>query len=178
MIVGLCGGYQMLGLRVLDPFNQESRVGKAEGMGLLDVETVMLMEKETHQAAARLLAAGKRIVPGCSGDLSGYEIHMGETTLGRCARPFATITCRSGKEVKISDGAVSPDGRVFGTYLHGIFDNDGFRTGFLNRLRKGKGLPLKSAALAQPDPLDLLAEHLERHLDMERLFAICGIDNL
>jgi adenosylcobyric acid synthase len=176
MIVGLCGGYQMLGRRVLDPSNQESSIREAEGIGLLDTETVMLMKKETHQAAARLLLAGKRIIPGDCGDLTGYEIHMGETTLGRHASPFATITRRSGIEVEISDGAVSPDGRVFGTYLHGIFDNDGFRTGFLNRLRKEKGLPLKCAAQALPDPLDLLAEHLERHLDMERLFAICGME--
>ncbi|HTY20316.1 MAG TPA: hypothetical protein VMC44_01640, partial [Geobacteraceae bacterium] len=83
---------------------------------------------------------------------------------------------RSGREVKIGDGAVSPDGRVFGTYLHGIFDNDGFRTAFLNRLRKEKGID-HVISPAQADPLDLLAEHLEKHLDMERLFAICGIDN-
>jgi adenosylcobyric acid synthase len=176
MIVGLCGGYQMLGLRVLDPFNQESRIGKAEGMGLLDVETVMLMEKETHQAAAMLLRAGKRIIPGCSEELTCYEIHMGETTLGRYARPFATIFRRSGRKVKISDGAVSADGRVLGTYLHGIFDNDGFRTAFLNRIRLEKGLPTKNAALAKVDPLDLLANHLERHLDMVKLLAICGMD--
>jgi len=77
--------------------------------------------------------------------------------------------------MKISDGAVSPDGQVFGTYLHGIFDNDGFRTAFLNRLRMEKGLRTNGAVPAREDPFDLLAEHLERHLDMERLFAICGI---
>ncbi len=78
--------------------------------------------------------------------------------------------------MKISDGAVSPDGRVLGTYLHGIFDNDGFRNAFLNRLRLGKGLSPKSAAQVLPDPLDLLAEHLERHLDMAKLLAICGME--
>ncbi len=82
MIVGICGGYQMLGRRVLDPSNQESSIGEAGGMGLLDAETVMLMEKETHQAEARLLPAGKGIIPGFTGDITGYEIHMGETTLG------------------------------------------------------------------------------------------------
>jgi adenosylcobyric acid synthase len=176
MIVGICGGYQMLGRRVLDPSNQESSIREAGGMGLLDAETVMLMEKKTHQAEAKLLPAGKRIIPGCSGDITGYEIHMGETTLGKYARPFATITRRSGKEVKINDGAVSPDGRVFGTYLHGIFDNDEFRNGFLNRIRLGKGFPPKSAASVQGDPLNLLAEHLERHLDMAKLLAICGME--
>jgi len=177
MIAGLCGGYQMLGLRVLDPSGRESSIGEAGGIGLLDAETVMLMNKETHQVEGRLLPAGKRIIPGCTGDITGYEIHMGETTLGKNARPFATITRRSGNKVKISDGAVSPDGRVFGTYLHGIFDNDGFRNAFLNRLRLEKGMPPQSAASPQADPFDQLAEHLERHLNMERLFAICGIDN-
>ena len=175
-VLGLCGGYQMLGLRVLDPSNQESSIREAGGMGLLDAETVMLMKKETHQAEARLLTAGELIVPGWSGDINGYEIHMGETTLGQSARPFATITRRSGREVKISDGAVSPDGRVFGTYLHGIFDNNGFRNAFLNRIRLGKGVSPKSVASALPDPLDLLAEHLERHLDMAKLLAICGME--
>jgi adenosylcobyric acid synthase len=100
---------------------------------------------------------------------------MGETVIGPQARPFATITRRSGREMKISDGAVSPDGRVFGTYLHGIFDNDGFRTAFLNRLRMEKGLRTNAAVPAREDPFDLLAEHLERHLDMEKLLAICGL---
>ncbi|HTY20599.1 MAG TPA: cobyric acid synthase, partial [Geobacteraceae bacterium] len=135
IIVGLCGGYQMLGRRVLDPFRQESRIQKSDGIGLLDVETVMLMKKETHQAEARILSPGEQVAPGCNGQLAGYEIHMGETQLGAGARPFCEIVRRSGREVKIGDGAVSPDGRVFGTYLHGIFDNDGFRTAFLNRLR-------------------------------------------
>jgi len=175
-IVGLCGGYQMLGRMVLDPFNQESRIQKAEGIGLLDCETVMLIRKETHQAEARLLPAGETAVPGSSGLLTAYEIHMGETQLGPDARPFAEIVRRSGREVKVSDGAVSPDGRVFGTYLHGIFDNDGFRNAFLNRIRKEKGMSPEAAAAAQADPLDLLAEHLERHLDMARLLEICGID--
>jgi len=177
MVVGICGGYQMLGRRVLDPFTQESRIQKAEGIGLLDCETVMLIRKETHQAEARLLSAGEMAVPGCGEILTGYEIHMGETQLGPDASPFTEIVRRSGREVKINDGAVSADGRVLGTYLHGIFDNDGFRNAFLNRLRKEKGMLPAAAATTRADPLDLLAEHMERHLDMERLMSICGIKN-
>lgn len=174
-VVGICGGYQMLGKRVLDPDGVESSVTEAEGLGLLDVETVMLNEKETHQAEARLLRAAALIVPGCEDTVTGYEIHMGSTSLGSSAKPFAQIVRRSGCEVTITDGAVSPDGRVFGTYLHGIFDNHGFRTAFLNRIRREKGLPLMSSATGGEDPFNLLAEHLERHLDMDRLFRICGI---
>jgi adenosylcobyric acid synthase len=175
IVAGVCGGYQMLGHRVLDPSSQESRIREAEGMGLLDVETVMLMNKETHQAEAILLPAGQMAVPGCTERIKGYEIHMGETMIGPKTRPFATITRRSGRDVEISDGAVSPDGRVFGTYLHGIFDNDVFRVAFLNRLRLAKGLRALTAAPPRPEPFDMLADHLSRHLDMAKLLAICGI---
>jgi adenosylcobyric acid synthase len=174
-VVGICGGYQMLGKRVLDPLAIESDIREAEGIGLLDVETTMLRDKETHQALARLLPASAPLAPGCQGELAGYEIHMGETLLGPGARPFATITRRSGREVEIHDGAVSADGRVFGTYLHGIFDNAEFRTALLNRVRRDKGLKQRAKVVPLKDPFDLLANHLERHLDMERLLSICGI---
>ncbi len=174
-VVGICGGYQMLGSRILDPHGLESDRREAPGLALLDVETVLLPEKETHQAEARLLRGASLAAPGCEGMVTGYEIHLGETTLGPKAKPFAQLLRRSGREVAITDGAVSPDGRVFGTYLHGIFDNHGFRSAFLNRIRKEKGLPAMTAGSGMEDPFDLLAEHLERNLDMESLFGICGI---
>ncbi|MBT1075297.1 cobyric acid synthase [Geobacter grbiciae] len=174
-IVGICGGYQMLGKRVSDPHAVESRIREAEGLGLLDVVTVMLEKKTTHQARAELLPAGYQVAPRCRGELEGYEIHMGETILGPSVRPFARATERSGRMVEVLDGAVSCDGRVFGTYLHGIFDNAGFRSAFLNKLRRAKGLVERPAAEAQDDPFDLLAAHLEKHLDMERLLAVCGL---
>jgi len=176
-IVGICGGYQMLGRRVLDPHGVESGRAEAEGLSLLDVETVLLTEKETHQAEARLLPAAALAAPGCAGQVEGYEIHMGETTLGPGAKPFAQLLRRSGRDVAVPDGAVSPDGRVFGTYLHGIFDNHGFRTAFLNRIRREKGLPPQSEGTSVEDPFDLLAEHMERHLDMDRLLQLCGINS-
>ncbi|MRR56412.1 MAG: cobyric acid synthase, partial [Deltaproteobacteria bacterium] len=175
-IVGICGGYQMLGTKVLDPDGIESAVAEAEGLGILDVETVLLPEKETHQAEARLLPAALLIAPNAGDTVSGYEIHMGNTTLGPTAKPFSQLLYRSGSEVAVLDGAVSANGRVFGTYLHGIFDNHEFRSAFLNRLRREKGLPIVSAEYREEDPFDLLAEHLERHLDLERLFRICGIE--
>uniref|UniRef100_A0A831XE89 Cobyric acid synthase n=1 Tax=Geobacter metallireducens TaxID=28232 RepID=A0A831XE89_GEOME len=174
-IVGICGGYQMLGKRVSDPHAVESGIREAEGLGLLDVVTVMLERKTTHQARAELLPAGYQVAPRCRGELEGYEIHMGETILGPSVRPFARITHRSGRQVEVLDGAVSCDGRVFGTYLHGIFDNAGFRSAFLNRLRRARGLEERPAAEVQDDPFDLLAVHLEKHLDMDRLLALCGI---
>jgi adenosylcobyric acid synthase len=174
-VVGICGGYQMLGKRMQDPGGVESSNAEAEGLGLLDVDTVLLPEKETHQAEARLLRGAALAAPGCEGIVSGYEIHMGETTLGPEAKPFAQIVRRSGRKVAVPDGAVSSDGRVFGTYLHGIFDNNGFRTAFLNRIRREKGLPAISSECGTEDPFDLLADHLERHLDMDRLLRFCEI---
>ena len=171
-IVGICGGFQMLGRRILDPLGVESGAGSAPGLALLDVETVMRVSKETHQGEALLLPAGERLAPGCAG-VSGYEIHMGETLAGAESLPFATIARRSGGEVE--DGAVSSDGRVCGTYLHGLFDNDSFRRAFLNRIRQEKGLEPVMHVAAPEDPFQLLAAHLERHLDMERLLALCGI---
>jgi len=176
-VIGICGGYQILGKRVLDPQGVESSVGEAEGLGLLDVETVMLPGKETHQAEGRLLPAGSRIAPDCADGLIGYEIHMGRTTLGPSAQPFAELRRVSGADGAIPDGAVSADCRVFGTYLHGLFDSHGFRTAFLNRIRAEKGLPTFSADCRRDDPFDMLAEHLERHLDVGRLLRICGIDS-
>jgi adenosylcobyric acid synthase len=175
MVVGICGGYQMLGKRVLDPFGVESQLREAQGVGLLDAETTMLETKETHQVDALLLPAGESLAPGCAERLTGYEIHMGDTVVGPGSLPFAMITRRSCQDTEVRDGAVSSNGRVFGTYLHGIFDNADFRRTFLNRIRAKKGLYAIRDTAPQEDPFDLLAAHLERHLDMERLLAICGI---
>jgi adenosylcobyric acid synthase len=173
-IVGICGGYQMLGKLVLDPHHVESCAAETAGFGLLDVVTTMLKEKQTHQVEAQLLPAGLEVAPGCRPTVTGYEIHMGETVLGATARSFATIDKRSGNSLAVGDGAVSQDGRVFGTYLHGIFDNHSFRTAFLNRIRRVKGMPELAEVVPPSDPFDLLATHMEEHLDMERIFEICG----
>jgi adenosylcobyric acid synthase len=174
-IAGICGGFQILGRRVSDPDGVEAlSAGEAEGLGLLDVVTIMLTAKETHQAVAELLIAGYQVAPRSAKRLEGYEIHMGETILGAAVEPFAHIISRSGKDVEILDGAVTKDGRVFGTYLHGIFHNDSFRGAFLNRIRRKKGLVEREPA-RQDDPFDKLAAHLASSLDMEKLQAICGI---
>lgn len=175
-VVGVCGGYQMLGMRVSDPHGVESSDRReAEGLGLLDVVTVMLPHKETHQVRAELLPAGFMVAGRSSRELAGYEIHMGETILGPRADSFARISERSGEETEILDGAVSKEGRVFGTYLHGVFDNDRFRTAFLNRLRTTKGLAEQPVPTRTVDPLDLLADHLAQHLDLTKIWDICGV---
>jgi adenosylcobyric acid synthase len=176
-IIGICGGYQMLGQRVFDPDGVESTVPEAAGLGLLNVETRMLANKETHQAQAYLELAGLGLASGNDAVVTGYEIHMGVTTHLDVARPFSRIFQRGTIAVALEDGSVSPDGRVFGTYLHGLFDNTPFREGYLNRIRTEKGMPLRqgSGEAAAPDPFDRLAAHLEQHLDMRRLLDICGV---
>lgn len=175
-IIGICGGYQMLGRRVLDPEGVESAVAESAGLCLLDVETVMQQAKATHQVTARLLEGGKKVAYGLEGELRGYEIHMGESYLAPSVQPFASINTRSGQEVARADGAVSPDGRIVGTYLHGIFANAPFRTAFLNRLRLAKGMPLPVSSCSDSgDSFEQLARHMETSLDISRLFEICGL---
>lgn len=176
-VIGICGGFQMLGTRVLDPQGVESAIREAQGLDLLPSETEMLLEKETHQALAYLEDGGLLAAPECNGVLTGYEIHMGITTRAAGSRPFARIFRRGEESVTVEDGAVSPDGRIIGTYLHGIFDNVRFREVYLNRIRQEKGMPLRRGVQKQPqhDPFELLAEQMEQHLDMDRLLAICGL---
>ncbi|MBB3317806.1 adenosylcobyric acid synthase [Rhizobium sp. BK181] len=115
-VMGICGGYQMLGRKVHDPLGIEGSTLEAEGLGLLDVETEMAPEKTVRNSVATMVEDGS--------PLSGYQIHLGVTSGEDCGRPFAIV---DGK----SDGAVSADGRVAGTYLHGLFASDAYRSRLL-----------------------------------------------
>jgi adenosylcobyric acid synthase len=177
-IAGICGGYQMLGRRVADPQGVESSPCEAEGLGLLDIDTVMTPDKQTHQAEGiPLPAAGETPLRGLE-KVAGYEIHMGETILGPAARPLLRLTIRSGGPVDLEDGAVSPDGRIWGTYLHGLFDDPDVRRTLVNDLRSRRGLPPAptDSARTLEEELDRLADHLERHLDLGRLFHLTGLE--
>jgi len=176
-IAGICGGFQMLGTTVLDPDGVESAIKEAQGLDLLPATTVLLMEKETHQALAHLDEAGLTVAPECSGVMTGYEIHMGATNLDRGCSPFSRIFQRGSASVSVEDGAVSPDGRIFGTYLHGLFENSSFREIYLNRIRLEKGMTLRRGTQKRPqsDPFDQLAEQMEKNLDLPRLLEICGL---
>lgn len=176
-IAGICGGFQMLGTVVLDPDGVESAIKEAPGLDLLPSTTVLLMEKETHQVLTYLDEAGLAVAPDCNGVMTGYEIHMGVTTLGKGVRPFSRIFRRGDTSVSIEDGAVSPDGRIFGTYVHGLFENSRFREIYLDSIRLEKGMQLRRGTQKQPqhDPFDQLAEQFENHLDMPRILGICGL---
>lgn len=154
-ILGICGGYQMLGRWVHDPDGLEGTPGSTEGLGYLDVETTMSPDKRLRQIEAVHAATGLKV--------QGYEIHLGRTTGVDCARPFAYL----GQD---AEGACSPDGRVEGSYLHGLFTADAFRGAWLARFGAASaGFSYQSELEAV---LDELAAHLEAHLDVPRLLAL------
>jgi adenosylcobyric acid synthase len=153
-VLGLCGGYQMLGRRISDPDGVEGPPMSVEGLGLLDVETVLSGEK-------RLVAVEGESVDGTP--LRGYEMHMGVTEGPDRARPFARVA-GAGPE-----GAMSPDGKVAGTYLHGLFTHDLQRAAWLTRLGAEPSGSSYDAGVEQA--LDSLAAHLERHIDLDLLIS-------
>lgn len=179
-VIGICGGFQMLGLEVRDPEGVEARVEVARGLGLLEVVTVMRREKATYRCEAQVVGAGPLLGP-CRGEkITGYEIHMGETVRRGNTPPALLITKRGGEEVHLEDGALSETGTVFGTYLHGLFDNDGFRKQLLNVLRRRKGLaPLVGDYRYREDVerrLDSLADAVASSLDLGLLAKLVGLD--
>ena len=173
-IIGICGGYQMLGKTVTDPDGVESDLDLCEGLGFLDVTTILTGEKQTHQVAGSALAGAEQLGLGQDDVVSGYEIHMGETTIGPLAQPLLRLSMRSGCTVVVNDGAISADGRVWGSYLHGLFDNDSIRHPLLSRLRQRRGLAtvMDKAATNLESELDRLADHLQAHLDVERILTL------
>jgi adenosylcobyric acid synthase len=154
-VLGLCGGYQMLGRSVADPEGIEGPAGEMPGLGLLDVTTVMTTQKSLTRVDAVHVASCERV--------SAYEIHIGRTDGPDRARPFALVR-------GASEGAVAADSRVHGTYLHGLFTSDGFRRAFLGRL--GIAASDQNYRGTVEQVLDELADHIERHLDVEGLLAL------
>ncbi len=154
-VLGLCGGYQMLGHRICDPDGLEGPPGEMPGLGLLNVVTRMSPEKRLARVTATHAATGA--------DLRGYEIHLGRTEGPDCSRPFARVGGRN-------EGATSPNGRIAGTYLHGLFAADGFRAGFLAGLGATPSGFQYGAAVQTT--LDGLADHVETHLDLDGMLEI------
>ncbi|RWB65289.1 MAG: cobyric acid synthase [Mesorhizobium sp.] len=154
-VVGICGGFQMLGHVVRDPDGIEGGVTETRGLCLLDVETVMEPEKTVRNVSARSVQFD---LP-----LEGYEIHLGRTTGPDTLRPSAVIN-------GVDDGAISADGKVSGTYLHGLFSADAFRAKFLENLGvKGGGIDYRAEV---ERALDEVAAELETHLDCDAIFSL------
>lgn len=181
-VIGICGGYQILGREIHDPLRTESDLDKIEGLGLLDTVTHFETEKATYQAEGVIIPGRGMFLECVSGEkVSGYEIHMGATTLGDSSKPAFRLTNRSQETVDVLDGAVSQDGLVLGTYLHGIFDNDTLRRSIINTLRTRKGLePLNadealSTRARKERDFDRLAEVVRGSLDMDKIYALMGL---
>ena len=155
LVVGLCGGYQMLGRTLADPDGIEGAAVTMPGLGLLEVDTVIGAAKTLRPAAGRDTVFDQAI--------TGYEMHMGVTTGPGLARPWLSLADGA-------DGAVSADGRVMGAYVHGLFAADDFRAAFLGAVRAGDYAAASHAARVE-ETLDALAKHLETHLDMDGLDA-------
>jgi adenosylcobyric acid synthase len=155
MLLGLCGGYQMLGRVLHDPDGIEGPPGTAQGLALLDVETTLSNEKRLEPARGATFDGAP---------FSGYEMHMGVTQGPDCARAFATLA------TGMPEGAMSADGRVIGTYVHGLFADDRQRAAWLARF--AAGAPQIAYEASVDEILDRLAAHLEAHVDIDTMLTL------
>ncbi|MBT5666653.1 MAG: cobyric acid synthase [Rhodospirillaceae bacterium] len=160
IVVGLCGGYQMLGVRIADPHGVEGTPGETLGLGLLDIETTIGAAKTLRDITVRDPATGAAA--------QGYEMHMGDTTGPATARPMLDAPNNHDR------GATSPNGQVMGCYVHGLFAADAYRAAFLNRVRSGQYGRMAYESRIEIT-LDRLAAHLEENLEVDRLLDISGL---
>jgi adenosylcobyric acid synthase len=170
-VVGICGGYQMLGQSIHDPDHVESSVGEIVGLGLLPIHTTFEDKKSTHRDEAVVLDA-----PGWLGALNGeaiygYEIHMGQTST---ASPWLEITQRNGQHVCVRDGTATSDGRIWGCYLHGIFENERLRRTWLSELGWLDNDQCAPSLERYEAAFERLANVVEDALDVQKLDAIVG----
>lgn len=168
-VVGICGGYQMLGRCLRDPESLESTIGEMPGLGLLPVETVFAGEKAVFQTYARILSGPGWLAELHGQTVEGYEIHMGRT-LGDGA--WLEITARNGQPCHAADGCVDANGRVWGCYLHGLFANTALRRAWLASLPPPGVAAIASPPASLDDALDRLADAVEAALNMKQLESI------
>ena len=161
-VTGICGGYQLLGTYIHDPEGVDGEAGSVEGLGLLQVETLMSGEKRTEQVT------GVCARSACA--VSGYEIHVGTTNGPDTQKPMTILNNHS-------DGATNDNGNVEGSYLHGLFSSDEFRRNWLDRIRSGIAGELDYEATVERE-LDLLADSLEEALDVDALFSDAATPSL
>ena len=170
IIIGICGGYQMLGNSISDPYHTESSVGSIDGMRILDVDTHLIEEKTMTRAKGTF-----KEFDSC---VYGYEIHMGKTSLNNGCTSLINIYDVNGEKVNFEDGAVNCEKNVYGTYFHGIFDSFEFRERFLNKIRTLKGLPQrksKSYESFRDKQLDMLADIVRNSIDMKSVYNILNL---
>jgi adenosylcobyric acid synthase len=174
-IVGVCGGYQMLGQRISDPHGVESTRGEVEGLGILPMETVLAPDKTTQQVTAEVNTASGLLGRVDGATLAGYEIHLGETR-GTSTLAASFQVFRNNGE-KIEDGCINDTGTVFGTYLHGLFDNASVRSSVIAFLagRREQDVLASDSPLDREAEYDRLADVVERSLDMPAIQRLVGL---
>jgi adenosylcobyric acid synthase len=168
-IIGICGGYQMLGELIEDPFEVESPLKSIDGLGLISLQTKLTREKRTTRSKGTI-AIGGLVIP-----VTGYEIHMGESKQSVEITPLIHLenqqVSHTGEMEGNTDGAISEKGQIMGTYFHGIFHNDVFRTVMLNNIREKKELePIEdrvSFNQLREDGFDLLADNVRKHIQLD-----------
>ncbi len=167
-VAGICGGYQMLGHTIYDPHRVESSVASTDGLGLLPIETHFEPMKTTHQINAHILDGPGWLSTLAGEHIQGYEIHMGQTT---SQQPWLTLTQRGEVAVQVPDGTVDPTGRIWGCYVHGLFDNPPLRRAWLRSM--GWREPVTARVPnALETAMDHLADHVEASLNMTQLETI------
>ncbi len=177
-IVGICGGYQILGRTLKDPNHTESSVAETNGLGLLGIDTEFAVEKTTTQVDGVINSQidGEFSVIGGM-EIKGYEIHMGQSERDADVKPFVQIQTRLGENVDVWDGAINSSGNVMGTYIHGVFDDVQFCRSYLNAIRKSKGLDALESNVDSFDAFkeneyNKLANIMRDHLDMDQIYKI------
>lgn len=197
-VFGICGGYQMLGMEISDPYKTESELLKTEGLGLLNTRTVFQPKKVTTQVEAAV-SDDQGILQGLkSMKIKGYEIHMGTTEYMEGCMPYLCSCNMLDKNPELTAGVRNETGNVFGTYIHGIFDNMAFTSGLINNLRKIKEINqdqrqdkdlkeireykengelkgFKDFKEFKEQQYDRLADMLRENLDMEKIYEIVGV---
>jgi adenosylcobyric acid synthase len=165
-VVGICGGYQILGNRISDKNGLESKCKRIQGLNLLPIETILKTDKILAQVKARDLISGL--------ELSGYEIHHGQSRIMGDCNPVFEIIERNGRKSNQAEGAISSDSRILGTYIHGIFETEAFRRDFLNRLRvkKGWGVLQAKGRFSLDNEFDKLAKLVRENIDTDLLYKI------
>jgi adenosylcobyric acid synthase len=180
MIIGICGGFQMLGRKLIDKHGTEGNIKKINGLGLLDINTEFLNKKTTHQVKVKinLNQHPENLMSKFSPQeiFLGYEIHMGQTEYLNETEELFKIIKRSNTKVNLKDGAVNQAGNCFGSYLHGLFDNDNFRSVLLNKLRNKQSMGAKSKSYNYQkeieNTLDRLADMVEKNIDINKLLTL------
>ena len=168
VIMGICGGYQMLGKEINDPYKIETNLKNITGLGLLPIKTTILKHKTTHQVYANDLIFN-------SGKIKGYEIHMGQSEAFISNKPCFTITKQSNRNVNLYDGCISKSGNIFGTYIHGLFENDLFRTKFVQHLNKSNSnisSSTNSYLQHKEKEYNKLAELVRNNIDLKAVYKI------